>query len=323
MQRYLFPDLDAAERRIHQLREDIGYLVLGEVVDRNHTETLGRIEFSALALSPWLEQPTPPLFEEAGSLDLESLEAGPSLPDLARAAGRWIRESAGMNMGGRKECKFKVSVWRPKGEQQLMGARFTCEDTEFDEKPVEEAPKVANTPFPATLPLPTPLPDTSPDSRHWRTLGDGYTHLIALLQQSFSHLAGLQNTTISNQNVQMLRLQKVLEELVGEMLKLRIGMAESHGQVVQESRETRVREELGKQFLSELGTFGRVFAASKLGMTPEMAELVEVIGACPELMEAIKNPKVRTMLRDEKTRKELAMMLQLAANPPSEADQAA
>lgn len=328
MQRFVFHDLETADRRLQQLREDIGYLALAEVIDRNHSETVGRIEFSPSALAPYLEEPSEEAaFEEAGQLDLEAATTGPTPADLAKAASRWIRETARMNMGDRKDCKFKVSAWRPKGEQQLLGARFTCEDTEFEAPRQEEPVKAANSPIipPTVLP---PVHDTFPDTRHWRALGDGYTHLTHLSQQSYAHLATLQNTTISNQNVQILRLQKVLEELMGEMLKLRIGIAEATGTVQQESRETRMREELGKQFISEIGTFGRVFASAKLGMSPELVELAELVSASPELLEAMKNPKVRSMLRDEKTRKELAALLLMAASgaanaPPTEENQSA
>jgi hypothetical protein len=332
MHRFVFHDLETPDRRLQQLREDIGYLVLAEVVDRNHSETVGRIEFSASALAPYLEEPSEEAtFEEAGQLDMEAATTGSTTEDLARAASRWIRETARMNMGDRKDCKFKVSAWRPKGEQQLLGARFTCEDTEFEESRPEEPVKAANSPFPTPIVAPTvqlPPPDSFPDARHWRALGDGYTHLIHLLQQSYAHLATLQNTTVSNQNVQILRLQKVLEELMGEMLKLRIGIAEATGSVQQESRETRMREELGKQFISEIGTFGRVFASAKLGMSPELVELAELVSASPELLDAMKNPKVRAMLRDEKTRKELAALLMMAAaggtnTPPTEENQSA
>ncbi len=38
-------------------------------------------------------------------------------------------------------------------------------------------------------------------------------------------------------------------------------------------------------------------------MAPEMIELAEIVNASPELLEAMKNPAVKKILRGEKTRK--------------------
>ena len=83
-----------------------------------------------------------------------------------------------------------------------------------------------------------------------------------------------------------------------------------------DERQLRVREELGKTFLSELGSLGRVLATSKLGMAPELAELGDIVATSPELAEAIRDPDVRAMLKDDKTRKELAQLLVLASKRP-------
>ena len=55
-----------------------------------------------------------------------------------------------------------------------------------------------------------------------------------------------------------------------------------------------------------------------------MIELAEIVNASPELLEAMKNPAVKKILRDEKTRKELAALLVTAAQagdaPANDAD---
>lgn len=79
-----------------------------------------------------------------------------------------------------------------------------------------------------------------------------------------------------------------------------------------------MREELGRQFISELGTLGRVVASAKLGLSPELVELFETVNASPELLDALRSPDVRRLLKDEKTRKELAELLKMAAAAPTE-----
>jgi hypothetical protein len=94
---------------------------------------------------------------------------------------------------------------------------------------------------------------------------------------------------------------------------MRTGFVQAEREERDDAAGARVREELGKTFIAELGGLGRAIAASKLGVSPELAELAEIVTASPELADAIKSPAVRQMLRDEKTRKELAQLLTLAA----------
>lgn len=309
-----FDGLEETDQRIHQHRDDIGYVTVHEVLDRNRNEQLGRVYFNAVDLAPFLSDDDEP--DDGGELgDLSDLGTGPTSEDLARAGSRWVRHIVATNMVGRAEAKFKASLWRPKGEGQFHSARFVCRNLEVDDTP----PLVV--PPPTVVPPQPTIGEALPEGRAWRALGEGYTHLIGLLQQSYAHLAALQNTTVSNQNHQILRLQKVLEDVMGQLTKMKVGMAEVDLHRREDDGETKVREELGKQFISELGTFGRVVAAAKFGMAPELVELAEVVNASPELMDAMKSPEVRKLLKDEKTRKELAELLMMAAKTPPAANQ--
>ena len=175
----------------------------------------------------------------------------------------------------------------------------------------DEEPLVA-VPAP-TVPLPGPHPDTSPDPRTWRALGEGYQNFIALVQSSYQHPANLQNAHITSTSGQLAPTQRSNENIVGERTKLKIGVFEAESSLRGDDGEGRVREELGKQFIAELGGLGRVLATAKFGLAPEMIELAEIVNASPELLEAMKNPAVKKILRDEKTRKELAALLVMAA----------
>ncbi len=312
--------LESIEKRIRQVRADIGYIALCEVVDRVKSETLGRIDFTETDLAPYAFDAEAAEFEEVGQLgDLgDANGGGDNSARLADGACRWVREMVASNMHGQEEGRFRIFVWRPKGEQILFTARFGCTNTAF--APPEPAKEVTTIATAAELvPTVTTTPDmiarreTWPPARAWDALGDAHTRLIELAQKTYGHLATLQNTTVGNQNLQILRLQKCVEDLVAEHIKAQVTAFRDDDERRTEQGETRVREELGKQFISEIGTFGRVVAAAKFGMAPELVELAEMVGASPELMEAMKNPEVRKMLRDEKTRKELAAMLVMAA----------
>jgi hypothetical protein len=244
------------------------------------------------------------------------MDNGVTYAVLADAAVRWIKHMADQNMVGQREGKFKVNLWKGKGDKVIYSSRFLCTNTDYEE------PLVA-VPAP-TVPLPGPNPDTSPDPRTWRALGEGYQNFIALVQSSYQHLANLQNAHITSTSGQLARTQRSNENIVGQLTNLKIGVFEAESSQRGDDGEGRVREELGKQFIAELGGLGRVLATAKFGLAPEMIELAEIVNASPELLEAMKNPAVKKILRDEKTRKELAALLVMAAQagdaPANDAD---
>ena len=320
MPNLLYDALEPVERRIHQVRADIGYITISEVVDRKTYEHIARIDFTETDLAPYCFEADHPEFDEAGQLgDLG--EAGGTQDEAMRHADavcRWIREMVTNNMHGQEEGRFRLFVWRPKGEQVLFTARFGCTDAaHVPPPPTKQLPALETAPelLPTVISTPEMIArrDFYPPARAWDALGDAHTRLMELAQKTYGHLATLQNTTVGNQNLQILRLQKCVEDLVADHIKAQVTAFREDDERRTDQGETRVREELGKQFISEIGTFGRVVAAAKFGMAPELVELAEMVGASPELMEAMKNPEVRKLMRDEKNRKELAAMLLMAA----------
>ena len=326
-----FEKLDTIDAVIRQRCTEITHITVHEVLDRSGYPQLGRIMFSGVDLGAFIE----PDVNDGDDTDNEDGEGdddddgeSETLGDLARmdngvtyavladAALRWIKHMADQNMVGQREGKFKVNLWKGKGDKVIYSSRFLCTNTDYEE------PLVA-VPAP-TVPLPGPNPDTSPDPRTWRALGEGYQNFIALVQSSYQHLANLQNAHITSTSGQLARTQRSNENIVGELTKLKIGVFEAESSQRGDDGEGRVREELGKQFIAELGGLGRVLATAKFGLAPEMIELAEIVNASPELLEAMKNPAVKKILRDEKTRKELAALLVMAAQagdaPANDAD---
>ncbi len=329
-----FDALEPIEKRIRQVRKDIAYITISEVVDRVKYEPLGRIDFTETDLAPYAFDAEPPEFEEAGQLGDLGDEALPGDQAMrhAEAGCRWVREMVANNMHGQEEGRFRLFVWRPKGDQIIFTARFGCTDTSYIAPTAGPAVSAALAVIPTSkefLPNVELLPmtperqamlDSLPSARVWAALGAGHMQLIELSQKTYGHLATLQNASIQNLNQHGLRQGAQIEHLVGEQVKLRVGAAHVDEDRRVDAGESRVREELGKQFISEIGTFGRVIASAKFGLAPELVELAEMVNASPELMDAMKRPDVRQMLRDEKTRKELAAMLVIAASASAPAN---
>lgn len=159
-------------------------------------------------------------------------------------------------------------------------------------------------------------PDTIPESRVWRALGLATEDLLRRAGAAYGDIIELQSRTVLHQAGQLDRSQALVEQLASRLLDARqVSQREETEQKVDE-RQLRIREELGKTFLSELGSLGRALASSKLGMAPELLELGDLLSTSPELAEALRDPGVRALLKDDKTRKELAQLLMLASKKP-------
>ena len=57
----VFDDLIETERRIHELREEIGYVMLCEILDRNNDRSLARVNFNNAHLAGFLRDDRPAL----------------------------------------------------------------------------------------------------------------------------------------------------------------------------------------------------------------------------------------------------------------------
>jgi hypothetical protein len=326
-----FEKLDEIEKVIRDQCKRITLITLHEVADRNAYPQLGRVTFGAVDLGAFIEADVEDERDEdeddedGEESDGDDDTAEETLGDLAEsyngvpylkladAAVRWIKHLVSQNIIGEKDGKFKVNLWRGKGDKVIYSSRFLVTNLEW------EAPAAVVATPPA---LPLAFPDTSPEPRTWRALGEGYTHLIALMQQSYQHLAALQGAHITATSGQLARTQKSNENIVGELIKLRIGAYEVEANARGQEGDSRVRDDLAKEFVSQLGTLGRAWVASKAGMAPEMMELADIVSSSPELQEALKNPAVLKVLREEKSRKELAALLILATQADAPANDA-
>lgn len=160
-------------------------------------------------------------------------------------------------------------------------------------------------------------PDTIPEARVWRALGQATEDLLRRSGAAYGNIIELQSRTVVHQAEQLDKSQRLVENLAVQLLAARQVQQSDEASLKADEQQLRIREELGKTFLSELGSFGRLLASTRLGVPPEFAELGDLISTSPELAEAIRDPNVRAMLKDDKTRRELAQLLLIAAKKPN------
>ena len=254
MPEIIIENFETIENQILQLCDELGYLSVGEILSRTTAPTIARVDFTALALAHYLDevddgQPPLPDFDEVTN------EA------LAPAAALWLRRTIEEHMSGRKRCRYKVSLWRPKGDAQIYSCR--CTALRANPEPVEEEEEVSGITPPAPNMPAVPSGVLPPDATAWQALSGAYVHFASLLQNGYAHLFGLQNNAVGVLTGDNQRLRKTLESAYGDLAKLRIGTFEIETEQRQEAGSSKVREELGRQFISELGALGRVVAASQ------------------------------------------------------------
>lgn len=349
MSELVLTGLDVTDRCLHDFRDDIGYLAISEVTDRNRSVTGARVDFSSVALSPWMKRESTEdeedTDEDDGNHDEDDDDdegpggLGEALDRdvidtalLAIGARRWIRETTGSLMAGRPHVKFKIGLWTPRGSTLLHSSRYEAKNPvarrkESDEEAEVEAERKAASKRADLAPTVVPPPQRPgpfpPEERIWQSLGDGYANLIALSQSTYSHIAKLHGAEIVSLSDQNKRLLGTVESLSADLRHVHIGTVEQEREEVRDAGDARVREELGKQFIHELGSLGRALAASKVGIPPDLADVVGALGSSPDLMEALKLPEVRALLNDEATLKELAELLKnvaTAKRPPPPAN---
>lgn len=339
--------LALTHRCMDSMRDDIAYLALSEINDRNRSVGAARVDFSAVGLSPWMKREAgddddPEEDEETGEdAGDDEDESAPDLRDaladdlvptsqLTRAAQRWLVETVTSLMAGRTYGKFKIGLWSPGGKTLLHSARFEAKNpnarrTEADEEAEVEAERAASaTPkapdLTPTVHAPAPrVGPTMPEERVWHALGDGYTQLISLTQSTYSHIAKLQSAEIVSLSAQNKRLADTLESVSNDLRSVHIGTAEAQRDEANEAGSAKVREELGKQFIVELGSVGRAIASAKMGIPPELGDVVAAVQDSPELMTALQDPRIRSLLKEPEVAKHIAETLGMVAEHVAQA----
>ncbi|MFZ5480622.1 MAG: hypothetical protein ACOZNI_27915 [Myxococcota bacterium] len=325
-------------QRIMREGDDIAYIALSEITDRNRSVSAARVDFSAVGLGPWLKRAAGASGDEEAE-DEEEPDAddddGDDEHDLSDALGgdlasprqlavgamRWLDETVTSLMAGRTHGKFKINLWSPGGKTLIHSARFEAKNPSARQRPADVEAEVeaerATVAGPAKGPdlAPTvhsPSPRSGPplpEERVWQALGDGYTQLIALTQSTYSHIAKLQAAEIQSLFAQNKRLSDTVEAVSEDLRAVHIGTAQAERDEVTEAAAAKVKEELGKQFIDQVGAGVRAYIASKASLPPELVDVVGTLSQSPELMEALRDPDVQHVIRQPEITQTLAATL--------------
>ena len=330
---FTFEGLEPIEQRFLRRAAGATYLVIKDRSERNHEETLDRLELTDDDLDPYLDQPfgLAPLaqadddgweqdeddeeLDEDGESEDEDDEprhhlAPPSEPrtnaEKVRAAFRWIRECAIRNTIGDRSTRFRVKLYGPKGVNCLATGQFVCRNDAYD---LDDAvmPK---------LEIPAPTFDEAARAgsvKGLRALGDYYAQWGQIVLGSVGQLQGVNNAMLARLHRQLQESRGQVDQLVASILEARVKEIEVAEERAADERDGDARTTLVREALGQLGSAASAFLAGR-GMSPEMIDVFGQIGGSPDLMGALKDDSVRDLMKDPDNLKALAEMLRQAGH---------
>jgi len=330
---FTFEGLEPIEQRFLRRVAGASYLVIKDRSERNHEETLDRLDLTDEELDPYLDHPfgLAPLAqadddgwddepdededEDDDDPDEDDDDEEPSrsfiggsepLTDAEkiRAAFRWVRECAIRNTVGDRSTRFRVKLYGPKGVNCLATGQFVCRNDAYD---LDDAvmPK---------LEIPAPTFDEAARAgsvKGLKALGDYYAQWGQIVLGSVGQLQGVNNAMLARLHRQLQESRGQVDQLVASILEFRVKELEMAEERAADERDGDARTTLAREALGQLGTAASAFLAGR-GMTPEMIDVFGQIGGSPELMAALKDASVRDLMKDPDNLKALAEMLRQA-----------
>lgn len=314
--RFSFEGLKAIEQRLVRLADEIAYLVIQDRTDPRKDETLGRFDFTAACALPYLEGgPEPDDADDDTAFDgweddepEESPAGEPTQEQIARAACRWIRDIAARCTVGESYVRFRVKVWGPKGYRMVDSGQFVCRnhDVDLDLPGDDGSPALA---------MPEPDFDKAAlrgAAKGLQALGDLYTQWGQIVLGSIGQLQGINNQTTTRLHRQLAESRDQVDQLVASILEYRFQEATALESRRADERENDGRTALARDAIHQVGEAARALLTAN-GLSPEMAEVVGSLSQSPTLLDTLRDPSVRELMKNPANLEQLALMLRAAA----------
>ena len=324
--KYVFDGIEPVEERIRRLDQDAAYVQVWDRTDRNNEQNLGRFDLTPSDALPYLNDRVEPeeLDEDEVPLDLWDVEDGLDEFDdeqpapvssrldltqrqIAEAAIRWLRELAISNTVGEEWARYRVRIYGPKGVKTLHTGTFVVRNHDHD----LQAPVCAPMP---SLSIPQPSFEQAAAegaSKGIKALGDYYAQWGHIVLGSVGQLQGVNNHMLARLHRQLNESRDQVDQLVGAILENRFNELQVHEERQAAERVDDARHALAKEALSQLGDAAKAFLTAR-GVSPDMADVLAVLGGSPDLMAALNDPDVRALMQDPSNLTGLAQMLKAA-----------
>jgi len=214
--------------------------------------------------------------------------------------------------------RFRVRIYGPKGSPKIDAGTFLCRNHSWTEQPPAASEVMPD------LRIPTPSFDQSAkDStlKGIKALGDYYAQWGQIVLGSVGQLQGVNNSMLARLHRQLQESRGQVDELVASILEYRHNEVETAERRRLEEHAGDTRSELARDALQQLGTAATAFLAGR-SLPPDLLETFGALSTSPELTEALRDPRVREMMKEPDNLRGLAAMLQAAGQQTQAAQQA-
>ena len=330
---FSFEGLEPLEDRIRRLSRDAAYLVIQDRTIPRKDETLARFDLNEASAFPYVDEdlvteppsedddePADP-YDEDDDAEIVHEDDEPSpwaparsrqRPELSwelvlRGACLWVRDVAVRNTVGEEYCRFRVKVYGPKGTRMLDSGQFVCRNHDVD----LDLPLLADKELPRIPPPTFEQAAMAGGAKGIKALGDYYAQWGQIVLGSVGQLQGVNNAMLNRLHRQLRQARDQVDQLVAAILENRYKELELAEERRAEERAGDARTELAREALGQLGDAAKAFLTAR-GVSPEMAEVLGVIGSSPDLVNTLNDPDVRALMREPDNLKGLAQMLKAA-----------
>ena len=306
--RFSYEGLDAIEQRLVRLCDDIAYIVIQDRTVPRKDETLGRFDFEVADATPYLVTPSTGDPEDELWLDddMQSEDGEPSSKQIAEAACRWLRDISERCTVGETYRRFRVKAWGPKAYRMVDSGQFVCRnhDADLDLPHEESAPTMPEPDFDKAA--------VRGAARGIQALGEFYAQWGNIVIGGISQLQGINNSMTARLHKQLQESRDQVDQLVGSVLEYRFNDATAAEVHKADAREVDARTTLARNAIEQVGQAARALLTQQ-AVPGDLTEVIGVMGQSPELLEALRDPDVRSLMQDPANLGHLAKLLKQAA----------
>ncbi len=309
---FTFEGLDEIGAALQAAADEIGYLVLQDRLN-NADKPIGRFNFDADGLRAWRVECGDEHLADGGDDDDDG---APSPGELAQGALSWVRATAQRAATTDALRRFRLFAWGPKGVSRVFSRSFACRNA----RPRRPLPApIALGELQAPAPRLGAAHFEEAANHHalyaYKALGEFYAQFGQMLFTGVAQLQSVQDSVVGRLSQELHSSREQVDQLLAALLKFRFQDARQSAEERDKSRESEAISGLAEQAVGQIGLAVQTLLLTR-GLTPETIEIIGTLGASPELMATLRDPRVQALVKNPANLQILANMLRQIADQP-------
>jgi hypothetical protein len=144
-----------------------------------------------------------------------------------------------------------------------------------------------------------------------KALGDYYAQWGRIVLGSVGQLQGVNNAMLARLHRQLQESRDQVDQLVAAILEARVAEVQAHDGRRAEEHAADTRTQLARDALTQLGQAAQSFLLAR-GVPQDLIDSFQSISSSPDLVAALRDPRVRDLMKDPDNLRSLATMLRAA-----------